>query len=232
SWSENHRMLNKVNKLLALAQSTNKHEAQSAMAKAYVLLLKHNLSLLDVQSNREYTYKQIGKVGRRNPIQSMIGVIVSKFFFVEAIWTYSYDQHRNQDGRILEIYGTQENVEIAEYVYDYLQHSSERLWKAYKSNQQMKGNKHRRTYIYGLLDGFYQKLNKQVVEYQSKQLVWKGDPSLMAYYRRRNPRRVHSFSKISRSCRDAYRSGMTQGENLIIHKGIHGSSNEGIQLLS
>ncbi|MBM4056579.1 MAG: DUF2786 domain-containing protein, partial [Planctomycetes bacterium] len=48
--SQNHQILDKVHKLLALAQSPNEHEAQTAMAKAHELLLRHNLSLLDTQA--------------------------------------------------------------------------------------------------------------------------------------------------------------------------------------
>ncbi len=80
--SENHKILDKVHKLLALAQSPNEYEAQNAMTKAHEFLLKHNLSLLDMQTERTYIYKQIGEVGRRNPIKSIISSIISKFFFV------------------------------------------------------------------------------------------------------------------------------------------------------
>ena len=136
--SENHKILDKVHKLLALAQSPNEHEAQNAMTKAHEFLLKHNLSLLDVQTEWNYIYRQIGEVGRRNPIKSIISAIISKFFFVEAIWTFGYDQHKNRSGQVLEIYGTPENVEMAEYVYDYLRNISELLWTEYKRREKIR----------------------------------------------------------------------------------------------
>ncbi|MHC4140248.1 MAG: SprT-like domain-containing protein, partial [Planctomycetota bacterium] len=186
--SENHKILDKVHKLLALAQSPNEHEAQNAMTKAHEFLLKHNLSLLDMQTEWNYIYKQIGEVERRNPIKSIISAIISKFFFVEAIWTFGYDQqYENRSGQVLEIYGTPENVEMAEYIYDYLQNISELLWAEYKKREKISGNRHRRTFIYGLLDGFYNKLDSRFIENQSKKLVWKGDPRLKEFYRRRNP---------------------------------------------
>ncbi len=230
--SENHKILDKIHKLLALAQSPNEHEAQNAMAKAHEFLLKHNLSLLDVQSEWNYIYKQIGEVGRRNPIKSIISAIISKFFFVEAIWTFGYDQHENRSGQVLEIYGTPENVEMAEYVYDYLQNIPEILWAEHKRQEKINGNKHRRSFIYGLLDGFYNKLDSQFTENQSKELVWTGDPRLQEFYRRRNPRIARSSSRYSRSCQDTYNSGITQGKNLVIHKGIHGKGNGVVKLLN
>src|SRR3989338_4989437 len=156
--SENHQILDKVHKLLALAQSPNEHEAQTAMAKAHELLLRHNLSLLDTQTKWNYIHKQVGEIGRRDPAKSTISAILCKYFFVEAIWTFGYDQHRNRRGRVLEIYGTPENVEMAEYVYHYLQNVSELLWTEYKEKNTINGNRHRRTFIYGLLEGFYHKL--------------------------------------------------------------------------
>lgn len=230
--SENHKILDKVHKLLALAQSPNEHEAQNAMAKAHEFLLKHNLSLLDVQTEWNYIYKQIGEVGRRNPVKSIISSIISKFFFVEAIWTFGYDQHENRSGQVLEIYGTPENVEMAEYIYDYLQNIPEFLWAEYKRREKISGNRHRRTFIYGLLDGFYNKLDSRFIENRSKKLVWMGDPRLKEFYRRRNPRIARSSSRYSRSCQDTYDSGMTQGKNLVIHKGIRGKGNGEVKFLN
>jgi hypothetical protein len=202
------------------------------MTKAHEFLLKHNLSLLDMQTEWNYIYKQIGEVERRNPIKSIISAIISKFFFVEAIWTFGYDQHRNRSGQVLEIYGTPENVEMAEYVYDYLQNISELLWAEYKKREKISGNRHRRTFIYGLLDGFYNKLDSRFIENQSKKLVWKGDPRLKEFYRRRNPRIARSSSRYSHSCQDTYDSGMTQGKNLVIHKGIHEKGNGKVKFLN
>lgn len=218
--SQEHKMLNKVQKLLALAQSKNLHEAESAMSKAQELLLKHNLKLLEFENKRKYISKQIGEVGRKNPVKSLIGSIISKFFFVEALWAFGYDRHKNKGGRILEIYGIPRNIEMAEYVHDYLHHISEKLWRDYKEQKNICGDRHRRTYIYGLLNGFYQKLGATVVRNETKSLVWIGDSQLKEYFHRKNPRIKRTTSCYSRSCREAYNSGLTSGKRLVIHRGI------------
>ncbi|MCF6147437.1 MAG: DUF2786 domain-containing protein [Candidatus Kuenenia sp.] len=230
--SGNHTILDKVHKLLALAQSKNEHEAQIAMAKAHELLLKHNVSLLEADAGNHYIHKQIGGVGRRDTVKSIISAILCKYFFVEAIWTFGYDQHKNRNGRVLEIYGTPENIEMAEYVYNYLQNVSELLWAEYKKQKKIEGNKHRRTFIYGLLEGFYHKLEGQAVVHRSNKLVWKGDPRLKEFYLQRNPRRVQTSSRYSRSCQDAYTSGIHQGKNLVIRKGIYRKGNGEIKYLN
>jgi hypothetical protein len=94
-------------------------------------------------------------------------------FFVETIWTFGYDQLKNRSGQVLEIYGTPELRWRS--IYDYLQNISELLWAEYKRRGKIKGNKHRRTFVYGLLDGFYNKLDSRFTENQSKELVWTGD---------------------------------------------------------
>ncbi|NUO08616.1 MAG: DUF2786 domain-containing protein [Candidatus Brocadia sp.] len=223
--SENHQTLEKVHKLLALAQSPNEHEAQNAMTKAHELLLRHNLSLLDTQTKWNYIYKHVGEIGRRDPAKATIGAILCKYFFVEAIWTFGYDQHRNRRGRVLEIYGTPENVDMAEYVYHYLQNVSELLWMEYKEKNKITENRHRRTFVYGLLEGFYHKLEGRVTKGEPGKLVWKGDPRLKEFYRQRNPRRIRTFSRYSRTCQDVYNSGVSQGKKLIIHKAVREGSN-------
>lgn len=230
--SENHQILDKVHKLLALAQSPNEYEAQIAMTKAHEFLLRHNLSLLDAQTKRDYLHKQVGEIGRRESVKSIISAILCKYFFVEAIWTFGYDQHRNRGGRVLEIYGTPENVEMAEYVYHYLQNVTELLWAEYKEKKKINGNRHRRTFIYGLLEGFYHKLEGKVLENVSKKLVWKGDPRLKKFFHRRNPRLARTYSRYSKTCQDAYNSGVSQGKKLIIHKGVRERGNGEVRFLN
>ncbi len=228
----NHKILDKVHKLLALAQSTNQYEAQAAMEKAHELLLKHNLSLLEAKTKGNYIHKQMGEVGRKNPVKSLIGTIIGKFFFVETLWVYGFLQHKNKKGRILEIYGTPENVEMAEYVHDYLHNISDLWWKEYKREKKITGDKNRRTFIYGLLSGFYNKLDSQTVSGKSHSLIWKGDPRLKEYYRRRNPKIRYSVSRYSRRSKAVYESGISRGKTLVVHKGIHEKKREKVKLLN
>ena len=120
---------------------------------------------------------------------------------------------------------------MAEYVYHYLQNVPELLWTEYKEKNTINGNRHRRTFIYGLLEGFYHKLEGRVPENVSQKLVWKGDPRLKEFYRQRNPRRIRTFSRHSRTCQDAYNSGVFQGNKLIIHKGVRESGNGEVKYL-
>ena len=226
--SPSQKLINKIHKLLALAKSTNVHEAESAMTRAQELLLKHNLSILNEGVERNYKHKQIGKIGAKNPVKSIISTILNKFFFVETIWVYGYDQHKDKRGRILEVYGSQENLEMAEYVHEYLHNVSQQLWQGFKKENTIKGDKHRRTFIYGLLSGFHEKLELQAeIASISNALIWKGDPKLKEYYRRRNPRIKSKTVSYTKSCHDVYQSGIQHGKRLILKKGIHKKGTDG-----
>ena len=48
------KLVKKIQKLLALSESNNEHEAQLAMLKAQELLIKHKLSLKDVKEFKTY----------------------------------------------------------------------------------------------------------------------------------------------------------------------------------
>lgn len=229
---ENRRVLDKIQKLLALAQSANRHEAESAMEKAHDLLLKHNLSLLEARAKGGYIHKQIGEVGRKNPMKSLIGTIIGQFFFVETIWVFGYCPRTNAKGRALEIYGKPENVEMAEYVHDYLNNVSESLWREYRKEKELSGNKHRRTFIYGLLAGFYEKLDYRDAVNRSDKLIWKGDPNLREFFRRKNPKIRNSRFLHSKSCEDAYASGKARGKTLVVHKGVQEGKSGKVRLLS
>lgn len=49
----NEKIINRIEKLLALAKSSNKNEAEAAMLKAQELLAKHKLTLADIEGNKK-----------------------------------------------------------------------------------------------------------------------------------------------------------------------------------
>ena len=46
------------------------------------------------------------------------------------------------------------------------------------------------------------------------------------------PRRTRTTSRYSRTCQDAYNSGISQGKKLIIHKGVRKSGNGEVKYLN
>ena len=59
------KIMLRVKKLMALAESSNRYEAESAMAKAYELISKHNVDLLAHDEKRNFISVFIGKPALR-----------------------------------------------------------------------------------------------------------------------------------------------------------------------
>ena len=161
--------------------------------------------------------------------QYVLSNILQEYFFVLAIWTYSYDPSRDKPGKRLQICGTKQNIEIASYVYDYVTGASEPLWTAHKAStttkKKLRGT--RLQYLAGLLQGLKQKLERQKDTLEQEQgLVWVGDTRLTEYYRHLNPRiRSVSGSGVARS--RGYADGVRDGRKLNIRRGVGGSARKG-----
>src|SRR5579859_1751622 len=55
------KTITRISRLLALAESPNRHEAEAAMAAAQRLMLKHNLEVVRSHAARDYAYAHLGE---------------------------------------------------------------------------------------------------------------------------------------------------------------------------
>jgi len=213
-------VLDRVAKLLALAESSNEHEAQAAMAAAQRLMLKHNIESVTRRDRAAYAFRHVGQpTGRVNEHERILAVIIGDHFFVEAIWVPVWRSLDGKRGSVLEICGTLENVELAEYVHSFLLHTAERLWASYKREQGIVANAERRTFLSGVMAGFRAKLERQKRAHRQKGLVWVGDGDLERYFRQRHPRvrwTRHACGQRS----DAYAHGREAGGRIVLHRGV------------
>ena len=127
-----HRIMDKVRKLLSLAQSNNEHEALLAMKKVNELIEKYNIGQPGEKSPDNYCYKIINPKRKRIELyQRLICTLLGDYFFVEVICADLYDAASDQVHKVIELLGLRENVEIAEYVYFFLVKQLEILWRQY-----------------------------------------------------------------------------------------------------
>lgn len=213
-------VLSKIAKLLALAESPNEHEAQAAMNHARRLMLKHNIDTVSRNASRGYTWRHLGtEKTRTDEATRLIGAILSDHFFVEVIWVSVWQVFEARNATVLEVCGTPENVSMAEYVYSFLDHTSEALWRLHKRARKIKGDRDRRAYRAGVMAGFREKLRDEAKSSREVGLVWVGDPALDAYFRGRWPR-VRSVSSQSTGASEARAEGRAAGRKLVLHKGV------------
>ncbi len=230
SGTESH-VLDRITKLLALAESPNRNEAEAAMAAAQRLLLKHNLDLCASHAQRGYGFRQVGKPKTRTfEPDRLLATLITTHFFVEGIWVSAYMPFEERRGSVLEIAGTRENMEIAEYVHQFLEHTATRLFEENVGKRSVtRGD--RRTFLAGVYSGVNDRLAAERKKQRTAGLVWVKDADLFAYYKQRHPHIRHVRYASGRET-DAYARGRAEGQRVIIHRGIQrGPSAGGPKLL-
>lgn len=230
-FAEHKSIVKKIKKMFALAQSSNENESKTAMVMANRLLLKYNISLVNDESDKNYVSCFLGEMsGRTSNDKVVASNILNDYFFVEVIWNSSYDATRDVRGSRLQIFGSRENVEIAEYVFHFLINQSQFLWNQYKKENKLKGNKSKKSYVLGVLSGFRGKLTAEKVSNNEKGLVWKGDSGLDEYFNKVNPKIVQGSRSSLKVDRDVLTAGQEKGRNLTLAFGLNDKSSFGGRL--
>ncbi len=216
----NSRIMRKIQKLLALARSPNEHEARLAAARAQRLMLEYNLEQCDMADPRSYHARQLGPVkGRFQAHEKILAGLLTRFFFVEGIWLQGFNTERGITGLYLEIVGTRENLDMAQWVYDFLLETGERLWGEHKRRRGIRGNAHRRRYLAGVMLGFQEQLQDQSGKNREEGLIWVGDPGLQDFFQQRHPRTLRHRGPTIRVT-EAWRDGMEAGRKIVLHRPV------------
>jgi hypothetical protein len=229
---EEERLLKRAEKLLALATSSNEHESLLAMQRVRELYARHNIEQIQSLKQTEKVFLIINRKKKRiEASESMIFSILSEHFFVQIIFNELYDAKTQEKHKTAEIFGTRENVLMAEYVYYFLWRQIHALWDAYQAGAG-KTVKSKKSYMVGVLTGFRNKLASSEeagatqsclskIEKQSiKALTILAQNELDAFVRERHPR--ISTRRSGGGCRDqsAYHAGVADGRDIVLSKGI------------
>lgn len=226
--TEEVAIIRRVQKLLALAQSSNQHEAENAASAAQRLMLKYNLderaAVHDPETGARFGFRHLGTpTGRVFEHQRWLGQILEKNFFVDTIWVTVYVPLEARHGSVLEICGTPPNLAMAEYVHAFLLAAADRLWLAHKREQGIRSNRDRLRYLAGVMLGFYSKLDAQRETLAEEGLVWVPHAELGTYYRARHPRTT-SIRSGGNTPNAAYESGQVAGRDLVLSRPVSGNN--------
>ena len=225
------KVVERIARLLALAESPNRHEAEAAMAAAQRLMLRHNLDAVRTRAARDYGYAHLGRpTGRVAEHKRIVAMILGKHFFVEAIWVPVYRPLEGKRGTVLEICGAAANLSIAEYVHGFLHTTAERLWLEHKKAAAIASDRERRAYVAGVMTGFSDKLARQVAKNQEEGLVWVRDGDLSRYFRRRHPL-VRHVRHAGQRRTDAWARGREAGRSIVLHRPVQSHATAGGRLL-
>jgi hypothetical protein len=202
---EKSSVFRKVQKLMALARSSNENEAELAMIKSQQLLLKHNIESKYIGDDEKVFLKRIMKQKKETAKMRAIAQILETFF-VSVVY------NRGDDHIYLEILGDAVNVEIAEYVADVLQTELDQLWKG----TGLKGMVAKNSFFMGLAKGYCNKIQALKRDYGSetahallvieKKLV---DAREMAYQHLRTTTRRSNYDPHSSALGEKMGRGLT-----------------------
>jgi|GEM_PF-225587 len=243
------RLLEKTQRLMALAQSANENEALASMKKVYDLYEKYNLEQLAERWRQganfqpPFIYKIIYLHSRRiEAHQSHIASLLQEFYFVQIIFSEIFNPQICQRQKTIELFGTEENVAMAEYVFHFLENQILQMWMNFSKAGQHP-SKFKRSYLVGLLVGFRAKLHSlkdspsilkkesslsmnsthtsafEMDKVKALELL-SDDPLLQAFIAQRIPRRARRNTGSSGLYSDVYSTGKTDGQTITIHKGI------------
>jgi hypothetical protein len=221
------RVVERIARLLALAESNNAHEAEAAAAAAQRLMLKHNIESVDrrgQEGERDFEHRHLGKpTGRVEESQRILAGILGRFFFVEVIWVPVYRPLEGKRGSVLEIGGTRANVAMAEYVHSFLSHTCDALWADHKKANGIDANRDRRTFQAGVMSGFAAKLAREskaaAHELKKRGLVWVKDGDLGGWFRRRHPH-VRNVRYGGAPRTGTWDAGREAGERIVLRRGM------------
>lgn len=117
------KLMDRVRKLLALAQSSNPHEAAAAMAKAKALMDEHRLTMTDLERATigQTDIRSRFSVSKMKPYELVVVQLAAKAFGGEVLWRRS-SSHRSGES----VYGCytlvapKAELEVASWMVNYL----------------------------------------------------------------------------------------------------------------
>jgi len=215
---DSERVIEKVKKLLQLAQSSNVHEAELATMKANALLLRHNLDHITSNDDEPLYMDRVLLNCRKDPKMSAIYSILVHFF-VRPVFSHG-------KGRCcIEITGTLTNVKLAVYVANFLELELENLWDVARKEYGFQGLRAKNSFFLGIAAGFDQKMKAS-----KHDLCADDKKSLILVERNLDVKIKQIYGKLS-SSRTNHNSddranavGIIQGRNLSIRQGLESSS--------
>jgi hypothetical protein len=223
---EAERVLDKVKKLLQLAQSANVHEAEMATLKANELLLRHNLSFIS-SGDDDPIYLDRLLLRKRKDTKLMAIYEILRHFIVRPVLS------QGKGVCCLEVSGTRTNVELARYVANFLDRELDDLWIKAKKEFRLQGLKARNSFYLGVASGFDTKMKSMKENFSDSDKkalrVIEGelDQRVAKIYRR-----LSSAASSNSIDGKAHSLGHESGKSLTIRKGVETHSAKGLYLPS
>lgn len=121
------KILDKINKLLKLAQSPNLQEASSAMEKAHQLLKEHNLQMSDIHEKSDLSEVIYGESGRIMNWKKILLNEICTFNYCKVMLSKTFVDYKKNSSSKFVLYGREENIAATKVMYEYLVSAIDRI---------------------------------------------------------------------------------------------------------
>lgn len=227
------KILETIKKLLAMGEGKSnagnsealKHEAETAMRKAQELMIKHNVSMEEVdEADEDDEEEYVDDLFYRciKPVTEDVYIrgILIHFYFIKLY----RGGHRKRGGLIFKIVGKKENVEVAKYIWSYLKRTFKDLWHTWKKESGCPTTS-RGDFYYGVYLGLTEKLEEERKRLEKDQRISKAlvviDNKLTKYADKCYPKAGDRGEKSPiRGDKESMRAGYEDGKNISLGKGV------------
>ncbi len=222
----NNPIIEKIRKLLALANSSNEHEAALAASHAQRLLSEHNLAMADIESEQ--------KPQSADKVEATVSKTLPKWVrYLSAGVCTAFDCQAIQHPALgkMTFIGVGADVQVAAYTFAYLDKTVRKLCSSYIKHHVNSGVPNRQrelmrqSYYLGAVSTITGRLREQkaVTPITPGALVpIKAGLIKKAMSEMGPTRTVHSRKSYINS--HAYTKGQQDGQQVGIHKGVTGSN--------
>ena len=232
-------IIERVRKLLVMAEKGDEHEAEVALSKAVEIMAKYGISEEHLNQKEQYVTVALGEPKHSIQLdERMMAHFLREMFSVTTIMVnvpaLTTDRHGHKvasECRQFFMCGTTRNVKIAQYVRDSVLSHIELEWGKFckKNRVPLMLVRRKRDFAYGVISALLKKMQGNI-EKETQALIVAGSQELKGYYTTRFPRiRMVSHGGVTMDP-NALEAGKKIGSDLTINPGIE--KPEGPKLLS
>jgi len=227
------KVIEKVKKLLALAGSSNEHEAVLATTKAQGALDKANLTMLDVTSS-----KSMGKIGTQDMClgvryhqgwEVMLFVRLSRAYDCEP---FSCSKRKGKEFRAgWKVAGYEQDIEVLEYVHDYIHNTIKTITAVATLDADVEGQREKANFRASFMEGMVVRICQDIERQRVERLVKDTKCQALVAQRGANVKTWlydnHKMGESTNSYKagtngEAFEQGFTAGAKVSLRKGIEG----------
>ncbi len=218
----------RIKKLLALSENSNEYEAKVSMLKAQELLVKHKLSLKEIEDHKDINVIEgtTNVTFRQGKWKARLANLIAENFGC-------YHFYRTNKTHTIIFMGKDEDVTVCKIVLEYAVDSVNSVVKRFRYQYGKEGYSTKgleNDYASGFIEGLEYAFEKQKEENQEWGLVLVKDKEVVEAYEKKEFARSININTKFQGFNQAYFKGIEDGENFSISDRIAKEKEETLQI--